>query len=85
MGREGIGWRDPKDFAILMGKILVALAGAILLTGLLRMILPYTVYPAGSPERILSVTVFYTTWMLLIFKFVFGQFIPLALFKGSGT
>ncbi|AGB15519.1 hypothetical protein Halru_0896 [Halovivax ruber XH-70] len=77
-------WRDPKDFAIVMGKILGALAGAMLLTGLLTVILPYSDYTPKTPERFLAVSVFYAVWLLLIFKFMFGRFIPINIFKTSG-
>ncbi|UPM44523.1 hypothetical protein [Halocatena salina] len=80
---EGIGWRDPKDFAIVMGKILVALAGAMLLTGVLMMTLPYSDYTPQTPERVIVVSVFYATWLLLMFKLLFGTFIPPGMFKAS--
>ncbi|ELZ12567.1 hypothetical protein C479_04202 [Halovivax asiaticus JCM 14624] len=66
-----------------MGKILGALAGAMLLTGLLTEILPYNDYAPKTPERVVAVSVFYATWLLLMFKLLFGQFIPLKAFKMS--
>lgn len=66
-----------------MGKILVALAGAMLLTGFLMVILPYGDYIPKTPERIIVVSVFYTTWLLLMFKLLFGKYIPIGMFKAS--
>ena len=83
MAREDLGWRDPKDFAVVMGKILTALAGAILLTGVLMTILPYSDYTPRTLERVIVVSVFYTAWLLLIFKLLFGEFILLKMFKTS--
>jgi len=83
MAWEALGWRDPKDFAIIMGKILAALAGAMLLTGVLMTILPYSDYTPQTLERAIVVSVFYTAWLLLMFKLLFGEFIPLEMFKTS--
>jgi len=83
MAWEDLGWRDPKDFAIIMGKILAALAGAMLLTGVLMTILPYSDYTPQTLERAIVVSVFYTAWLLLMFKLLFGEFIPLEMFKTS--
>ncbi|WP_241432727.1 hypothetical protein [Natrinema pellirubrum] len=78
---EDIGWRDPKDFVIVMGKILVALAGAMLLTGVLMTVLPYSDYSPQTPERVIVVSVFYAAWLLLMLKLLFGKFLPLGMFK----
>ncbi|WP_117365827.1 hypothetical protein [Natrarchaeobaculum sulfurireducens] len=83
MDMKNIGWRDPKEAMVIMGKILAALVGAILFTGVLREFLPYSAYSAGSPERVLIVGAFYTAWMLLTFKFIFGKFIPLKVKRGE--
>lgn len=55
----------------------------MLLTGLLMMILPYSDYSPQTLERAIGVSVFYTAWMLLAFKFLFGKFIPLGMFNKS--
>jgi len=76
-------WRNPREAALIMGKILVALAGAMLLTGVLMLILPFSDYTPRTPERILVVSVFYAAWLLLMFKLLFGKFMPLELLKTS--
>jgi hypothetical protein len=85
MAQKGIEWRDPKDFAITFGKILASLAGAMVITGALTVALPYNNYVPQTPERFLIVGVFYTSWMLLAFRLLFGEFIPLKLLKTNGT
>ncbi|AXR76157.1 hypothetical protein [Natrarchaeobaculum sulfurireducens] len=85
MSQESIRWSTPKEFASKTGKIIVALAGAMLMTGLLMLALPYTEYSPQTLERVIVVTVFYTTWMLLLFKLFFGKFIPLGMSKESET
>lgn len=66
-----------------MGKIFGALALAMVLTGLLTEILPYNDYAPKTPERFLAVSVFYTSWFLLILKFMFGEFIPLEVIQSK--
>lgn len=83
MARGAIGWRDPRDAAIITGKILAALAGAMLLTGVLMQVLPYSRYSPQTPERVVVVGAFYLTWALLMFKLLFGQFVPLGLFESG--
>lgn len=64
-------------------KIVVALLGAMAVSGLATVVLPLGDIGPVTPGRVVLTLVFYTTWGLLIFKLVVGEFIPSSLFKGD--
>lgn len=78
-------WRNPKEAMSMTGKIVLALVGAMAVTGLMTVTLPFGDLSPATPERAIAVGVFYTVWMFLIFKFVFGEFVPRKAFKSDGA
>ncbi|MFC6723274.1 hypothetical protein ACFQE1_02465 [Halobium palmae] len=78
-------WRDPRDAAIVMAKFVLALVGAIVVTALVMIILPFGDYSPRTPGRAVQVGVFYTTWALLAFRLVLGEYIPRRAFKNDGA
>jgi len=75
--------RDPKEAVLIMAKICLALIGAIVMTSLTMIILPFSDFSPQTIGRVVQVGVFYMVWALLIFKFVFGEYIPRKAFKAS--
>lgn len=78
-------WRDPREVALLMGKATLALVGAMFVTGLMVLVFPLGDVGPRTSGRIIVVVVFYGTWSLLLFKFIFGEFIPREAFKNNGN
>lgn len=66
-----------------MGKIILALVGAIVMTALVIIVLPFDDFSPRTPGRVIQVGVFYTIWALLMFKLLFGEYIPRKAFKTS--
>jgi hypothetical protein len=74
-------WRNPREAAVMMGKFILALVGALVITALAIIILPFSDFSPQTPGRVVQVGVFYTAWALLIFRLVFGEYIPRNIFK----
>lgn len=74
-------FNTPKEAAIIWGKIILALLGAMVMTGLTIVILPLGDISPATPGRVVIAIVFYASWALLIFKLVVGEFIPISFFK----
>ncbi|RDZ66369.1 hypothetical protein C5B90_05145 [Haloferax sp. Atlit-12N] len=68
-----------------MAKIAFALVGAIAVTALVTILLPFGDYSPRTIGRVIQVGVFYASWALLIFKLVFGEYIPRKAFENSGA
>ncbi|CDN71457.1 uncharacterized protein NP_3615D [Natronomonas pharaonis DSM 2160] len=75
--------RDPKEMLLIMAKITLALVGAIVMTALAILVLPFSDFSPQTPGRVVQVGVFYAAWALLIFRLVFGEYIPREAFKTS--
>lgn len=81
---DPIETRNPREAALIMAKIILALVGAMVLSALAIIVLPFDDFSPQTPGRAIQVGVFYTTWALLIFKLVFGEYIPRKAFKNGG-
>lgn len=81
---RSIGWRKPREVALFMAKVVLALVGAFAVTVPVMIVLPFDDYSPRTLGRVIQGGVFYTTWGLLLFKLVFGEYIPQKAFKNSG-
>jgi hypothetical protein len=75
---------NAREGALFMAKVVLALVGAMVVSGLVSIILPFSDSPR-TLGRAIQVSVFYTTWALLTFKLVFDEYIPRKAFKNSGV
>ncbi len=80
---RSVRWRNPREGALIMAKIVLALVGAIVITALAIMVLPFSDFSPQTPGRVVQVGVFYTAWALLAFKLLFGEYVPQKMFKTS--
>ncbi|GAB7018697.1 hypothetical protein [Halostagnicola bangensis] len=80
---RSVRWRHPREGALIMAKIVLALVGAIVITALAMIILPFSNFSPQTPGRVVRVGVFYTAWALLMFKLLFGEYVPRKIFKAS--
>ena len=78
-------WRNPREAAVMMGKFILALVGALVITALAIIILPFSDFSPQTPGRVVQVGVFYTALALLILRLMFGEYIPRNIFKTSET
>lgn len=77
-------WNSPKEAALIMAKITLALVGAMVVTALMILLLPFDDLSPRTPGRAIVVGVFYTIWTLLMFKLVMGEYIPLKELRNNG-
>lgn len=76
-------WNSPREAALMMAKITLAFVVAMLVTILMILIIPFGDISPRTPEKAIVVIVFYTTWALLMFKLIFGEYIPRQALKNS--
>jgi len=76
-------WRAPREAALMMGKFILALVGALVITALAIIILPFSDFSPQTSGRVFQVGVFYIAWALLVFRLVCGEYIPRKIFKTS--
>lgn len=76
-------WRNSKEATLMMAKVVLALVGAMVVTALAIIILPIGDFSPRTPGRVIQVGIFYTTWALLLFKLLLGEYIPREAFKAS--
>ena len=77
--------RDPKEMLLVIAKISLALVGAIVITALATIVLPFSGFSPQTPGRVVQISVFYTVWALLLFKLLFGAYIPREIFSTSAS
>lgn len=78
-------WNSPKEAAILMAKIVVALIGAMIVTSIITLLLPIGNFNPRTPGGVVSAVLLQITWGLFIFKLVFGEFLPGESLKSNGS
>lgn len=76
-------WRNPKEAGLIMAKVILALVGAMVVTAIVVIILPINDFSVRTPGRVVQVGVFYSVWAFLLFKLLFGEYIPRSAFKTS--
>lgn len=81
---RSISWRKPREGALFMAKVVVALVGAFAVTIPVMTVLPFGDYSPRTLGRVILGGVFYATWGLLLFKLVFGEYIPRKALKNGG-
>lgn len=76
-------WKDPRESAVIMAKIILALVGAFVLTVFVIIVLPFGNFSPRTLGRAIQAGVFYTAWALLGFKLLFGEYVPLTMVFGD--
>ncbi|MBO4247000.1 hypothetical protein IL252_04080 [Halomicrobium sp. IBSBa] len=73
---ECMPWRDPREAALILAKIILALVISAVATIAVMVIVPLGDFSPQTPGRAIMIIVFYSVWAMLTFKFLFGEYIP---------